>query len=86
MVCSMNSNSEEVSLRIAESSDMSIVFAWQCHPSTRQFFRNPNVPDWKEHSRWFADRLQNHTASTLIVGTASHDIIFTVITTYRALS
>lgn len=46
-----------VSLRLAAPADEPTLLAWQSHPTTRRFARNPAVPTAQEHHRWFAARL-----------------------------
>lgn len=51
-----------VGLRLAAVADCRRVFEWQCLPGTRRYARNPAVPDWKEHRRWFERKLADHRA------------------------
>jgi UDP-2,4-diacetamido-2,4,6-trideoxy-beta-L-altropyranose hydrolase len=46
-----------VALRLAGPADEGIILAWQSHPTTRRFSRNPAVPTPQEHCRWFGARL-----------------------------
>jgi len=46
-----------VQLRGATEVDIKAVFAWQCHPSTRQYALNNQVPSWAEHNQWMAAKL-----------------------------
>ena len=48
----------EIGLRRAALADCEAVYDWQRHPDTRRFANNPDVPSWREHQAWFADRLQ----------------------------
>jgi UDP-2,4-diacetamido-2,4,6-trideoxy-beta-L-altropyranose hydrolase len=46
-----------VGLRLAGPADEDVILAWQRHPTTRRFSRNPAVPTAEEHRRWFGARL-----------------------------
>ena len=46
-----------VGLRLAGPADEHDILAWQRHPTTRRFSRNPAVPTPEEHRRWFGARL-----------------------------
>ncbi len=48
-----------VALRLAEPGDEDILLAWQRHPTTRQFARNPAAPSAAEHHAWFTARLDD---------------------------
>ena len=50
-------NGGAVALRLAEPDDEDTLLAWQRHPSTRKFARNPEAPTAAEHHSWFAARL-----------------------------
>lgn len=51
--------STDVSLRIAEHEDSSMIHQWQCHPDTRRYFRNPLVPGRSEHQAWMRRTLDD---------------------------
>lgn len=44
-------------LRRAKQADIQRVFDWQCHPSTRQYALNNQVPIWSEHKTWMTNKL-----------------------------
>ena len=46
-----------VTLRLANEADTEMLLGWQRDPRTRQFARNPEVPDRDAHYRWMAARL-----------------------------
>ena len=46
-----------VALRLATPDDEEALLAWQSHPTTRRFSRNPAVPTAAEHHAWFTARL-----------------------------
>ncbi|MGB1547804.1 MAG: GNAT family N-acetyltransferase, partial [Alphaproteobacteria bacterium] len=47
----------KISLRPATTDDATILFQWQSNPQVRQYFHNPDVPDWGEHTDWVKRRL-----------------------------
>lgn len=49
-----------VRLRLATAEDCRQVYAWQSLPETRRHARNPALPTWEEHQRWFASKLADH--------------------------
>ncbi|CDT77728.1 Pseudaminic acid cytidylyltransferase [Vibrio coralliirubri] len=44
-------------LVIASYEDIRTVYDWQCHPKTREFALNSNVPTWEEHQDWMQRKL-----------------------------
>lgn len=44
-------------LVIANHGDIRTVYEWQCHPKTREFALNSNVPTWEEHQDWMRRKL-----------------------------
>jgi len=46
-----------LSLRLAAPADEDLILAWQSHPTTRRFARNPAIPTAGEHHHWFTARL-----------------------------
>lgn len=46
-------------LRPAAEDDLEITYEWQVESETRRFMRSPVVPTHREHSLWFADRLND---------------------------
>lgn len=48
-----------VSLRLAGHEDENLILAWQQHPTTRRFSRNPQPPTAAEHHAWFQTRLED---------------------------
>ena len=48
---------ETLQLRRAALADIKPVYDWQCHPATRQFALNKQVPSWSEHQNWMANKI-----------------------------
>lgn len=46
-----------VTLRRATSSDIALVYGWQCFPKTRTYSDVSTAPTWKEHHAWMTRRL-----------------------------
>ena len=44
-------------LRRAVLTDIKQVFDWQCHPNTRLYALNKQVPSWSEHQTWMVNKL-----------------------------
>jgi UDP-2,4-diacetamido-2,4,6-trideoxy-beta-L-altropyranose hydrolase len=44
----------KLQLRQITIDDMELLFKWQIHPTTRQFFTNTALPSLEEHSAWLA--------------------------------
>ncbi|WP_028834550.1 MULTISPECIES: UDP-2,4-diacetamido-2,4,6-trideoxy-beta-L-altropyranose hydrolase [unclassified Pseudoalteromonas] len=44
-------------LVFASDDDIKTVYDWQCHPKTREFALNADVPTWEEHQRWMQSKL-----------------------------
>ena len=57
----------EVGLRLIESDDRQVTFAWQSMPETRRFSLNSERPSWAEHSAWFEGVLASPTDFTLVI-------------------
>ncbi|MBF0162625.1 MAG: UDP-2,4-diacetamido-2,4,6-trideoxy-beta-L-altropyranose hydrolase [Magnetococcales bacterium] len=45
-------------LRPVCMADAAQIWAWQRHPNTRRWARNPQVPEYEAHCRWLHERLQ----------------------------
>lgn len=63
----VRSVSGELSFRLIEPSDLETLYAWQCHPGTRTYCRNPEIPSLDEHRAWFSKRLYSPFEQTFIV-------------------
>ncbi|HDR2456737.1 UDP-2,4-diacetamido-2,4,6-trideoxy-beta-L-altropyranose hydrolase [Enterobacter ludwigii] len=48
-----------VTLRKASCNDIDFVYQLQCEPKTRQFARNPEIPEYKNHVKWMQSKLDN---------------------------
>jgi len=46
-------------LEKATQQDIKLVYEWQCHPETRKYALNKNVPSWDEHQMWMSRKLQS---------------------------
>lgn len=46
-------------LEKATRHDIKQVYEWQCHPETRKYALNTNVPSWDEHQVWMSKKLQS---------------------------
>lgn len=46
-----------VTLRQATSNDIDFVYKLQCEPKTRQFARDPNIPEYENHVKWMHSKL-----------------------------
>jgi UDP-2,4-diacetamido-2,4,6-trideoxy-beta-L-altropyranose hydrolase len=46
-----------VTLRLATMADAGCMLAWQCHPATRRWARNPEPPTPEGHQHWLQHRL-----------------------------
>ncbi|WP_261818004.1 UDP-2,4-diacetamido-2,4,6-trideoxy-beta-L-altropyranose hydrolase [Vibrio gallicus] len=52
-------SSQSLHLEKATTADISLVYDWQCHPSTRRFALNKQIPSWDEHVKWMSLKLDN---------------------------
>ncbi len=57
----------QVHLRCAEKADEATVLAWQQHPVTRRYSRNPQPPTPDEHHNWFGTRLEDPRCRMTII-------------------
>nr|WP_255490954.1 GNAT family N-acetyltransferase [Spartinivicinus marinus] len=48
-----------VNIRPVTIKDKELVYSWQILPSTRKYSRNPDIPDYEEHSVWFEKKLKD---------------------------
>jgi len=55
----LNHDSEVVGLEFALPKDVQLVYEWQCHPDTRKYALEPNVPDWDKHQVWMTNKLES---------------------------
>jgi len=56
-----------IKLRLATTADKQLTFDWQLEKNIRQFFKNPSIPTWQEHSQWFDKNLANSKSSLYIL-------------------
>jgi UDP-2,4-diacetamido-2,4,6-trideoxy-beta-L-altropyranose hydrolase len=49
----------ELKLRVARESDCRLLFEWATDPVARSASFHPAAISWEEHTRWFAERLQD---------------------------
>lgn len=60
-------NGRRIALRPADERDCARVYAWNCEPGARRFFRNPEIPARPAHDAWFA-RTATFESRLLFVG------------------
>ncbi|MEZ9340225.1 UDP-2,4-diacetamido-2,4,6-trideoxy-beta-L-altropyranose hydrolase [Vibrio splendidus] len=48
-------------LVFATHEDIKTVYDWQCHPKTREFALNTDIPTWEGHQRWMKRKLATTT-------------------------
>ena len=49
----LRDDSGVVTLRLAIENDCEIMYKWQSIRSIRKYCRNPTIPSWSEHQKWF---------------------------------
>lgn len=54
----LSNNLKQLSLRRATEGDIVKVYEWQCHPNTRKYALNPEVPTWEQHVRWMQKKIK----------------------------
>ena len=65
---SYTKKNEPISLRPAISSDCEVIYGWQLEPGSRQYFNNPKVPTYCEHSKWMKEQLSDkHSLFNIIL-------------------
>ncbi|TMX34655.1 UDP-2,4-diacetamido-2,4,6-trideoxy-beta-L-altropyranose hydrolase [Vibrio sp. Hep-1b-8] len=52
-------NNDGYSIERVKQQDIRLVYEWQCHPETRKYALNTNVPTWDEHQAWMSRKLQS---------------------------
>jgi UDP-2,4-diacetamido-2,4,6-trideoxy-beta-L-altropyranose hydrolase len=57
----------EVRLRLASLCDIDLIYAWQSSPQTRRFFRNPQMPEYEEHSAWMKSTLNDPERILMVI-------------------
>lgn len=55
----LNIETNGVFLRQATEEDIKQVYTWQCHPNTRKYALNKNIPTYEEHCDWMSRKLQS---------------------------
>lgn len=63
-----------VSLRPARLDDAALLFAWQQHPETRKYARNPEAPQWEGHLEWLGAVLKSNMRTLLIAEQDGHPV------------
>lgn len=53
-------------MRLANLDDAKILFDWQSHPKTREYFFDPTPPTWEEHWSWLLATLSSKNRFLLI--------------------
>ncbi|MGK0440514.1 MAG: UDP-2,4-diacetamido-2,4,6-trideoxy-beta-L-altropyranose hydrolase [Pseudohongiellaceae bacterium] len=72
----LNDGVESLDYSAAQESDCELVYQWQCHPDTRRYALNTNIPSWQEHSVWFERMLQDANRKTYIVKNRQESVGF----------
>ncbi|TWU69330.1 UDP-2,4-diacetamido-2,4,6-trideoxy-beta-L-altropyranose hydrolase [Shewanella algae] len=49
--------SSQLQLIPANEQDIELIYQWQCHPLTRQYALNSDVPSWEGHVHWMKNKL-----------------------------
>ncbi len=62
-----NITKNHIVLLPATIEDKQLTFDWQLEKNIRQYFKQPTIPTWQEHSQWFAQNLANLTSSLYII-------------------
>ncbi|MEZ8281603.1 UDP-2,4-diacetamido-2,4,6-trideoxy-beta-L-altropyranose hydrolase [Vibrio splendidus] len=55
------SDDANLQLVFATHEDIKTVYDWQCHPKTREFALNTEIPTWEEHQSWMKRKLATTT-------------------------
>ncbi|ANO31846.1 UDP-2,4-diacetamido-2,4,6-trideoxy-beta-L-altropyranose hydrolase [Vibrio breoganii] len=51
--------SQSLHLEKATDTDIDLVYQWQCHPNTRKYALNTQLPSWDEHVKWMSDKIES---------------------------
>ena len=49
----------DITVRAATMDDVDLVYAWQSHPRTRAYFKNPEVPVYEDHIAWMREKISS---------------------------
>jgi len=60
-------DAEQVQLTLATLADCESIFQWQSDKNLRRFFKQPAIPTWEEHSKWFENNLSNSSSSLYVI-------------------
>ncbi len=52
-------DTNELNLVRATEDDIRQVYTWQCHPETRRFALNSEIPTWEVHNLWMIQKLES---------------------------
>lgn len=52
-------STNNIMLEKAKLKHIELIYKWQCHPQTRRFSNNSNIPSWDEHSNWMKRKLSS---------------------------
>lgn len=50
-------NGQYIWLEDVAMSDAETIYEWQCHPDTRMYANNPEVPTWQQHFDWMKNKI-----------------------------
>lgn len=56
-----------VALRPVVLEDAQLIFDWQNIPNVRRFFRNPEMPQWREHVEWLSKGLKDQSKYLFVI-------------------
>lgn len=65
---------DDLQLCNATEADIKLVFDWQCHPSTRLYALNQQVPTWTEHDNWMRCKLLQQQDYFYMITIADTDV------------
>lgn len=58
---------KNIELNFAEKKDAELIFLWQQEPMMRKYARNPNIPTWEEHNKWFTNCIDDFKRMLFII-------------------
>ena len=51
----------------ATMNDAKMIYDWQCHPMTRKYANNPEIPSWDTHLSWLKSKLDSFSSYFWII-------------------
>jgi UDP-2,4-diacetamido-2,4,6-trideoxy-beta-L-altropyranose hydrolase len=49
----------KINLEKVSNKHIELIYNWQCHPQTRRFSNNSEIPGWEEHNQWMKKKLSS---------------------------